>query len=99
MMVVLVNTKFERIIFILFSILALGHQCMCLDSARKQSVTTVLNAKWSLTPFALETSEYLNDIKSDYFWAFLEFLAEDEIVNRRCTDEEFHEKLIVFSSR
>ncbi len=72
---------------------------MCLDSTRKQSVTTVLNGKWSLTPFALETSEYLNDIKSDYFWAFLEFLAEDEVVNRRCTDEEFHDKLILFSSR
>ena len=98
-MVVLVETKFERIVFLLFSIIILAHQCICLDSTRKQSVTTVLNGKWSSTPFALETSEYLNDIKSDYFWALLEFLAEDEVVNRKWTDEELHDKLIEFSSR
>ena len=99
MMVVSTRTKVKRIIFKLFSVLLLSHQCLCLDPARKQSVTTVLNAKWSLTPFALETSEYLGEIKNQYFWALVDFLAEDEIVNRKCTDEEFHEKLMEFSSR
>ena len=99
MMVVSTRIKVERTVLKLFSVLLLSHQCLCLDPTRKQSVSTVLNAKWSLTPFALETSEYLGDIKTEYFWALVDFLAEDEIVNRKCTDEEFHEKLIEFSSR
>ena len=74
-------------------------QCLALDNQRKQSITTVLNAKWSSTPFALEISEFLNDIKSDYFWEYLEYLSENEIVEGKFTDKEFYDKLIEFSSR
>ena len=66
---------------------------------RTQNVNSVLNAKWSQTPFVLEAAEFLGDIKSDYFWAFLSFLAEDDIVNQEHLDEELYAKVVGFSSR
>ena len=74
-------------------------QCLAFDPKRKQSVSTVLNTKWSSTPFALEIAEFLGDIKTDYFWAYLDFLAEDEQVTIKTTDKEFYDKLLEFSSR
>ena len=88
-----------RPIYVILSVLVFVKQSKALDPNRKQSVTTVLNAKWPSTPFALEISEYLNDVKIDYFWAFLDYLAEDEMVHRKPTDKEFYNKLIEFSSR
>ena len=83
----------------MLSTLVVIEQYHALDPTRKQSISTVLNAKWSSTPFALEISEYLSDVKSDYFWAYLDYLAEDEMVNRRITDKEFYDSLLEFSSR
>ena len=90
----------RTIIYKLFCLLLFTGQSDCQNKpARKQIVSTVLNAKWSSTPFALETAEFLADVKDDYFWAYLDFLAEDEIVHRKLTDEEFYDKLMTFSSR
>ena len=69
------------------------------DPNRKQSINTVLEAKWSLTPFALEISEFLSDTKDEYFWAYLEYLAEDDIVNRNMNEKQFYENLLEFTSR
>ena len=100
MMECMSKTKYERATCMFFSLLILAGQYLCLDKpAQKQSVSTVLNGKWSLTPFALETTEFLGDVKNDYFWSLLDFLAEDKIINKKFTDEEFYEKLMEFSSR
>lgn len=88
-----------KVSWIIFSVLIVVQQCLAFDPNRKQSVSTVLNSKWSSTPFALEISEFLGDVKNDNFWAFLDFLAEEEMMNRKMTDKEFYDKLIEFSSR
>lgn len=90
---------FLRLFCTYISVTIVVKQCLALDHQRKQSITTVLNAKWSSTPFALEISEFLNDIKSDYFWEYLEYLSENEIVEGKFTDKEYYDKLIEFSSR
>lgn len=47
------------------------------DSKRKQkSVTTVLDAKWEITPLLLEMSEYLADESQTNFWNFVDLLSE-----------------------
>ena len=83
----------------MLSTLVVIKQYEAFDPTRKQTISTVLNAKWSSTPFALEISEFLSDVKSDYFWAYVDYLAEDEMVNQKTTDKKFYEGLLEFSSR
>ena len=89
----------RKISWILFSVLIVVEHCLAFDPNRKQSISTVLNSKWSSTPFALEISEFLGDVKNDNFWAFLDFLSEEQMVDRKMTDREFYDKLIEFTSR
>ena len=90
------NTK---LLLVVISATLVLRQSLALDPNRKQSINTVLEAKWALTPFALEISEFLSDTKDEYFWAYLEYLAEDDIVNRKMNDKEFYHKLLEFTSR
>ena len=90
------NTKL--LLIVISAALILRHS-YGLDPNRKQSINTVLDAKWSQTPFVLEISEFLSDTKDEYFWAYLEYLAEDEIVNRKMTDKQFYQNLLEFTSR
>ena len=90
---------FVKALMLMLSTLVVIKQYHAFDPTRKQSISTVLNAKWASTPFALEISEFLSDVKSDYFWAYLDYLAEDEIVNRISTDKGFYDSLLEFSSR
>ena len=91
--------KMVKLLLVVISTLLILRQSFGFDPNRKQSINTVLDAKWSLTPFSLEISEFLSDTKSEYFWAYLEYLAEDEIVNRKMNDKQFYQNLIEFTSR
>ena len=91
--------EFAKSILLILCCLNVVQRSLCFDPNRKQSISTVLNAKWSSTPFVLEMSEFLNDAKSDYFWAYLDYLTEDKMVNRKMTDREFYDGLLEFSSR
>lgn len=43
--------------------------------AKSHPITTLINAKWSLTPIQLEIAEYLSDSSNQKFWVFLDELA------------------------
>ena len=88
-----------KLCLVVISSLLVLRQSIAFDPNRKQSINTVLEAKWSLTPFALEISEFLSDTKDEYFWAYLEYLAEDDIVNRNMNDKQFYQNLLEFTSR
>ena len=88
-----------KLLLMAISAVLILRQSYGFDPNRKQSINTVLDAKWSQTPFVLEISEFLSDTKDEYFWAYLEYLAEDEIVNRKMTDKQFYENLLEFTSR
>ena len=64
-------------------------------------VSTLLNAKWSRTPFVLEAAEFLANENNEYFWAFVDYLSESDNVDlaSKITDEEMYERAITFSSR
>ena len=64
-------------------------------------VSTLLNAKWSRTPFVLEASEFLASENSDIFWAFVDYFAEPDNVDieARLTHEELYQRVITFCSR
>lgn len=38
---------------------------------KAKAVTTLLNAKWPVTPIVLEIAEYMAEENSDYFWDFI----------------------------
>ena len=63
-----------RLLFILLSVIFV---CDYVDSSKKKqkSVTTVIDAKWEVTPLALEMAEYLYDENPPYFWKFLDLLS------------------------
>ena len=64
-------------------------------------VSTLLNAKWSRTPFVLEASEFLASENSDTFWSFVDYFAEPDNVDieERLTQEELYQRVITFCSR
>jgi Thioredoxin-like domain len=43
---------------------------------KSKSVTTQIEAKWTSTPFLLETAEYLAEESPDIMWKFLESINE-----------------------
>ena len=68
---------------------------------KQKVVTTLLNAKWSRTPFVLETAEFLASENNEYFWAFVEYFAEPDNVDleTKLSDEELYKRAITFCSR
>ena len=64
-------------------------------------VSTLLNAKWSRTPFVLEASEFLASENNEYFWSFVDYFAEPDNVDieAKITDEELYQRVITFCSR
>jgi UDP-glucose:glycoprotein glucosyltransferase len=43
--------------------------------AKSHPITTLINAKWSVTPIQLEIAEYLSDSSNQKFWQFIDELA------------------------
>jgi len=71
------------------------------NSNKKSKIfTTVLNTKWSNTPLVLEAAEYLAEENSEYFWDFLDYLADKQSIDlKRLTAQETYENVISFASR
>lgn len=51
--------------------------------AKSHPITTLINAKWSVTPIQLEIAEYLSDSSNQKFWLFI-----DELVNLKVSLDE-----------
>ena len=68
---------------------------------KQKTVSTLLNAKWSRTPFILEAAEFLASENNEYFWAFIDYLSEADNVDMisRITEEELYQRVVTFSSR
>ena len=47
------------------------------NKGKSKTVSTLLNAKWTSTPIALEISECLHEEDPSYFWMFLESLNQN----------------------
>lgn len=61
-----------------FVILLLSPQLFSNVDARNKkskSVTTLLDAKWEVTPLVLEIAEYLADENVNYFWSYLDAIT------------------------
>lgn len=43
--------------------------------AKSHPITTLINAKWSVTPIQLEIAEYLSDSSNQKYWIFIDELA------------------------
>lgn len=42
---------------------------------KAKSVTTLLDAKWEVTPLVLEIAEYLADENVNYFWSYIDTIT------------------------
>lgn len=42
---------------------------------KSKSVTTLLEAKWEITPLVLEVAEYLADENVDFYWSFIDSIS------------------------
>lgn len=42
---------------------------------KSKSVTTLLEAKWEVTPLVLEVAEYLADENVDFYWSFIDSIS------------------------
>ncbi|KAJ4438070.1 hypothetical protein ANN_14009 [Periplaneta americana] len=51
--------------------------CCGVDASKQKtkSVTTLIEAKWEVTPLVLEISEYLGDENADFLWEFLDAIS------------------------
>lgn len=44
-------------------------------SKKSKYVTTLLEAKWEVTPLVLEVAEYLADENVDFYWSFIDSIS------------------------
>lgn len=44
-------------------------------ASQSHPITTLINAKWSVTPVQLEIAEYLSDVSNQKFWLYVDELA------------------------
>uniref|UniRef100_A0A1Y1LFV4 UDP-glucose:glycoprotein glucosyltransferase n=1 Tax=Photinus pyralis TaxID=7054 RepID=A0A1Y1LFV4_PHOPY len=45
------------------------------SKSKSKSVTTLLDAKWKVTPLVLEVAEYLGDENVDFYWNFIDSIC------------------------
>lgn len=45
------------------------------SNKKTKSVTTLLEAKWEVTPLVLEVAEYLADENVDFYWSFIDSIS------------------------
>ncbi|KAK4879085.1 hypothetical protein RN001_007231 [Aquatica leii] len=45
------------------------------SKSKAKSVTTLLDAKWKVSPLVLEAAEYLADENSDFYWSFIDSIC------------------------
>ncbi|KAK9738964.1 Thioredoxin-like domain [Popillia japonica] len=70
----LLHIKFLRmkLSIVIGSILYLQFINVFARTKKSKSVTTLLEAKWEVTPVVLEVAEYLADENIDYYWSFID---------------------------
>lgn len=61
-------------------------------SAASQShpITTLINAKWSVTPVQLEIAEYLSDVSNQKFWLYVNELANIKLEDLSNDQERYN---------
>ncbi|XP_014254817.1 UDP-glucose:glycoprotein glucosyltransferase [Cimex lectularius] len=62
---------------------------------KPKSVTTVIDAKWEITPLALEMAEFLADENPSLYWKFVNSLSslEPPLVDEK-TDKDYYERAL-----
>jgi len=45
---------------------------------KPRAVTTLINARWNVSPLVFEVAEFLADEQADYLWAFVEAINNIE---------------------
>lgn len=70
----------------IFTIVILAVSLSVGNSTKSHPISTLINAKFSITPVQLEISEYLSDLSNQKFWLFIDELAKlptniDELEN------------------
>lgn len=64
-----------RLLILIGSILYLQFLNVSARSRKSKFVTTLLEAKWEVTPLVLEVAEYLADENIDYYWSFIDSIC------------------------
>lgn len=59
---------------LLLTILIVSCSFCSIHCSKSHPITTLLNAKWSITPVSLEVAEYLFDENPALFWDYVEAL-------------------------
>lgn len=62
------------------------------SGAKSHPITTLINAKWSVTPIQLEIAEYLSDSSNQKFWIFIDELASLKVSLDDLDSDEQHYK-------
>uniref|UniRef100_A0A1B0DJK7 Uncharacterized protein n=1 Tax=Phlebotomus papatasi TaxID=29031 RepID=A0A1B0DJK7_PHLPP len=57
-------------------------------------ITTFINAKWNITPYALEVSEYLADENANLFWDFVDAVNELDMEVAQADDSKSYKQTI-----
>lgn len=65
-----------KLSIIIGSILYLQFINVTARSKKSKSVTTLLEAKWEVTPLILEVAEYLADENIDFYWSFIDSICD-----------------------
>lgn len=63
---------------VLILIFSISINNVCTKSKRSKSVTTLLEAKWSVTPLVLEVAEYLADENFQLYWDYIDAISDLE---------------------
>uniref|UniRef100_A0A0A9Y4P1 UDP-glucose:glycoprotein glucosyltransferase n=2 Tax=Lygus hesperus TaxID=30085 RepID=A0A0A9Y4P1_LYGHE len=88
--------EFTRLRFLVVLSILLMLTLTVVNCKKKQkSVSTVLDAKWEITPLVLEMSEYLSDESQTSFWNFVDVLSEQkEPIVFEKTDKAYYDRAI-----
>lgn len=78
--VMIVKKNFVSAVFLIICSISVA------NSAKSHPISTLINAKFSITPVQLEISEYLSDLSNQRFWTFVDDLTRlspgiDELEN------------------
>lgn len=70
----------------IFTVVILVLSLSLANSSKSHAISTLINAKFSITPVQLEVSEYLSDLSNQKFWLFIDQLTQlpkdlDELEN------------------
>ncbi|XP_059620979.1 UDP-glucose:glycoprotein glucosyltransferase [Phlebotomus argentipes] len=77
----------------LFAVVWLLIVAVCqVRASTSHSITTFINAKWNVTPFALEVSEYLADENANLFWDFVDAVNELDMEATQSDDSKSYKQ-------